>query len=64
MQYSGSEAVTFGQRLVEAGNVCLARNKKNGEHWSVSADHDKLVVSLHGEIDEDISVFLEQRMEF
>jgi hypothetical protein len=64
MDYSATEAVRFGQRLLEAGSVCLKRNKRNDEHWHVRADHDKLTVTLHGEINEDISVFLQQRMEF
>lgn len=61
MDYSGTEAVLFGHRLVEAGQAAQQRNKRAGEHWHVVADHDNLKVTLHGYIQEDFTVFLEQR---
>lgn len=64
MQYSAAEAATFGQRMLEAGRIAKVRNARANERWSVDADPDTMEVSLHGEISEDISVFLSQRMEF
>jgi len=61
MDYSATEAVLFGKRLLDAGHAAQLRNKRAGEHWHVVADHDNLKVTLHGHIEEDMTVFLEQR---
>lgn len=64
MDYSAAEAVLFGRRLIDAGQAAQQRNNNTGEHWYVAADHDKLDVTLHGSIENDITVFLEQRQAF
>lgn len=61
MDYSANEAVLFGKRLLDAGQAAQQRNRKSGEHWHVVADHDNLKVALTGSIQEDVTVFLEQR---
>ena len=61
MDYSATEAVLFGRRLINAGQTAQQRNTKLGQHWHVVADHDNLKVTLHGSIKEDMTVFLEQR---
>lgn len=61
MDYSATEAVLFGRRLIDAGQTAQQRNTTPGQHWHVVADHDNLKVTLHGSIQEDLTVFLEQR---
>jgi hypothetical protein len=61
MDYSATEAVLFGKRLLDAGHAAQKRNTKPGQHWHVVADHDNLKVTLNGSIQEDVTVFLEQR---
>lgn len=64
MQYSANEAVRFGNRLIEAGQIAQTRNYKNNQNWVVQADHDTLEVYLEGTIVEDLCVFAELRQEF
>lgn len=64
MHYSAAEAVTFGQRMLEAGRIASTRNARRNETWSVDADPDTMEVLLHGEVSEDVSVFLKQREMF
>lgn len=63
MHLSGEQAIYLAQDLTAAGKTAVRRNSRKGNHWEIIVEDadDNPVVTLHGEIREEISVFTQQR---